>query len=67
MRAKRTSGVMSISSIGVQQIMPRTGIGPDNSNPAMDDSLVTQENQVDTAPDRGATAPGTGQVVDKLA
>jgi hypothetical protein len=55
------------SSIGVQQILPRTGTSwqPQNPTPVQSDSSAGEEAAA-PPPDRGATAEGVGQVVDKL-
>jgi len=60
------NGRMNISSIGVQQVLPETGIGRQNNNPAPDQHSSAENNPV-MAPDRGPAATGTGQAVDKLA
>ena len=54
---------MNISSIGVQQILPQTGVGGQNNPPPNQGST---EDTPAAAPDRAAAAPGTGQAVDKL-
>jgi len=56
---------MNISSIGVQQILPETGIGRQNNNPTPDQQNGADDNPV-MSPDRASAAPGTGQAVDKL-
>ena len=58
---------MNISGIGVQQILPQTGTGSRDPNPAMEESVVTKGDQPSAKPDRAAPAPGTGKVVDKTA
>lgn len=55
---------MNISSIGVQQILPQTGIGRQN-NPTPNQGNGTEDTP--GAPDRAPAAPGTGEVVDTLA
>ena len=54
------------SSIGVQQILPRTGTSwqPQNPTPVQSESSVSEE--AAPPPDRAPTAEGVGQVVDKL-
>jgi hypothetical protein len=55
---------MNISSIGVQQILPETGIGRQSNTPTPDQQNGGEDNPV-MAPDRAPAAPGTGQIVDK--
>jgi hypothetical protein len=54
------------SSIGVQQILPRSGTAwqSQNPTPVQPDSSASEE--AAPPPDRGPTAEGVGQVVDKL-
>jgi hypothetical protein len=58
---------MSDGSIGIQQILPRTGTAWENQNPVpppQDNSST--ETASPPPPDRGPTPDGVGQVVDKL-
>ena len=57
---------MSVSSIGVQQILPRTGTSWQGANPAPDRGNGADGNPV-AAPAQAPAAPGTGQIVDKIA
>ena len=58
---------MAISGIGIQQILPRTGTGWQDANPAPD--RATDSDSADAAParepSRSPPAPGTGQIVDR--
>jgi len=54
------------SSIGVQQILPRTGTAWQPQNPTPVESNSSASEEAPPAPDRGPTAEGVGQVVDKL-
>ena len=58
---------MGISSIGVQQILPRTGTSWQPPDPAPEQNNDTVSNEAASSPDRAPAAPGTGQIVDKLA
>jgi hypothetical protein len=54
-------------SIGVQQILPRSGTAWDNQNPtppSQDNSAP--ENNPPPPPERGAKPDGVGQIVDRL-
>lgn len=55
-------------SIGVQQIMPRSGTAWDNQNPTppSQDNAAPENNPPPPPPDRGAKSDGVGQFVDKL-
>jgi hypothetical protein len=61
------STAMGISSIGVQQILPRTGTGWQAPDPASDQNNDTDSKDAASKPDRAPAAPGTGQIVDKMA
>ena len=58
---------MVVSSIGVQQILPRSGMAWQRNDPASDRSDEGDDNPA--APrrkkDRAPPAPGTGEVVDR--
>jgi hypothetical protein len=56
---------MNISSIGVQQILPQTGIIGQGSAPAPEQDNSDGDNPAMVAPDRAPAAPGTGEIVDK--
>ena len=58
---------MGISGIGVQQILPLTGTNWQPPAPAPEQNNDTVSNEAASAPDRAPPAPGTGQIVDKLA
>jgi hypothetical protein len=58
---------MDISSIGVQQILPRTGTGWQGANPSPDQGSDADTETPATKIDRAPKAPGTGHIVDKIA
>ena len=58
---------MVISGIGVQQILPQTGTGQQSANPAPDQNNDSESGNTPSKPDRAPPAPGTGQIVDRLA
>ena len=55
---------MAIIGIGVQQILPRSGIGGQGANPAPDQNNDTGGTVTPARPDSAPAAPGTGQIVD---
>ena len=57
---------MVISGIGVQQILPRTGIGAQGLNPVPDPSNDSDGDDAPSKRDRAPAAPGTGQLVDRI-
>jgi hypothetical protein len=63
------SNAMSDGSIGIQQILPRTGTAWENQNPvppSQDNAAADSHAAPAPPPDRGPTPDGVGQVVDKL-
>ena len=62
------AGIMTISSIGVQQILPRTGTAWQNADPAPDQPNDRDGDDVApaSAPVRPVPAPGTGLIVDRV-
>jgi hypothetical protein len=58
---------MMIIGIGVQQILPQTGTGGQDANPAPDQNNDADRNDAPAKPDRAPAAPGTGQIVDRIA
>jgi hypothetical protein len=58
---------VSVSSIGVQQILPTSGIGGHDDNPAMDDASSPAADGASSSPSPAPAVSGTGQVVDKTA
>jgi hypothetical protein len=53
--------------IGVQQILPRTGIGGQGTSPPPPDRNNDADREAAPAkPDRAPAAPGTGRVVDRI-
>ncbi|MBX9830068.1 MAG: hypothetical protein K2Y27_34375 [Xanthobacteraceae bacterium] len=62
MESSRTSG-----SIGVQQILPRTGTSWQGQNPTpAEPSQSAGAAETPSGPDRGATPDGMGQLVDRI-
>jgi hypothetical protein len=61
-----TVAPMNISGIGVQQILPQSGINS-NAPPVAGDSGASNGDEGSATPDRSPPAPGTGQVVDTTA
>ena len=53
------------SSIGVQQILPRTGTAWQSQNPTPAESGDSTSSDT-PAPDRGPVPDGVGKIVDKL-
>jgi hypothetical protein len=60
------SASASDGSIGIQQIMPRSGTAWDNQNPTPPSQDNSAPENKPPPPDRGPTASGVGQIVDKL-
>ena len=54
------------SSIGVQQILPRTGTAWQSQNPTPVEADRSASDEAPPPPDRGPTADGVGKIVDKL-
>jgi hypothetical protein len=54
------------SSIGVQQILPRTGTAWQSQNPTPVEVDRSAGDEAPPPPDRGPTAEGVGKIVDKL-
>ena len=54
------------SSIGVQQILPRTGTAWQPQNPTPVESNASPSEEAPPEPDRAPTAEGVGKVVDKI-
>ena len=54
------------SSIGVQQILPRTGTAWQSQNPTPVQAESSASEEAAPPPDRAPTAEGVGQIVDKL-
>jgi hypothetical protein len=63
MESSRTSG-----SIGVQQILPRTGTSwqGQNPTPVQADNSAGDDKGGSSEQDRGATPDGLGKIVDKI-
>ena len=55
---------MTIIGIGVRQILPRTGTGGQDSNPAPEQNNDTGGTVTPAKPDSAPVAPGTGHLVD---
>jgi hypothetical protein len=55
-------------SIGIQQILPRSGTAWDYQNPVPppQDNAAADNHATPPPPDRGPTPDGVGQIVDKL-
>jgi hypothetical protein len=53
------------SSIGVQQILPRTGTAWQSQNPTLVEADRSASDEA-PPPDRAPTAEGVGRIVDKL-
>ena len=61
------SSAIASSSIGVQQILPRTGTAWQSQNPTpVESDNSGSSNDTPPPPDRGPTAEGVGKIVDKL-
>jgi hypothetical protein len=63
------SNAMSDGSIGIQQILPRTGTAWENQNPVpppQDNAAADSHAAPAPPPDRGPTPDGVGQIIDKL-
>lgn len=58
---------MSISSIGVQQILPQSGTNWERPNPVVEAGNPVDQGDLAAKPDRGPKTPETGTVVDKVA
>ena len=59
---------MTISGIGVQQILPQTGTAWQGANTAQDSPNNSDGADAPAAnPDRPPPAPGTGRIVDRIA
>jgi hypothetical protein len=59
---------MNISSIGVQQILPQSGTGWRDANPAPErENDSGDASTPEPTPARSPPAPGSGQVVDRIA
>ena len=58
---------MSVSSIGVQQILPQSGTNWQRTNPAEEAANPANGNGGTPKPDRGPKTPETGAIVDKMA
>jgi hypothetical protein len=57
----------SSGSIGVQQILPRTGTSWQGQNPTpVEPSTSADAAAAASEPDRGATPDGMGKIVDKI-
>jgi hypothetical protein len=54
------------SSIGVQQILPRTGTAWQSQNPTPVETDRSASDEAPPPPDRGPTAEGVGKIVDML-
>jgi hypothetical protein len=54
------------SSIGVQQILPRTGTAWQSQNPTPVESNASSSEEAAPPPDRAPTAEGVGKIVDKI-
>ncbi len=60
---------MSVSSIGIQMILPKTGTSPKSPPPAgdRDDAVTSTAVTTAEAVKRPPPPPGMGKVVDKVA
>ena len=57
---------MTISGIGVQAILPRTGTGWRSPNPVPDDNNDSASKKAPSRPDRVPASPDIGHILDKL-
>ena len=61
---------MSVSSIGIQMILPKTGTSPKSPPPPSGDrpdAVTTTAVTMEDAVKRPPPSPGTGKVIDKVA
>ena len=57
---------MTISGIGVQAILPRTGTGWRSANPVPDENNDSAAKKAGPRPDHVPASPDIGHILDKL-